>query len=234
MKDKLQTWFDKYDALSLRERGIIALLAVVVLFTLWNELFFSPLNDERKRFNSEINNLSQQVASINIQLAELMAGKRADPNKVNQQRLVKVKAEIGQQDDLLKKKMHGLIDPTQMAEVLESVLMQKTDLQFQQLKSLGARPLLGPTAQNDTNKNDTNKSDTGKPGVSIETVVYRHGMQIEFKGSYLSTLEYLRALEALPWDFYWDAVAFEVDEYPAAHVTITVHTLSLKEGWIGV
>ena len=59
-------------------------------------------------------------------------------------------------------------------------------------------------------------------------------LQIEFKGSYLSTLEYLQALNKLPWKFYWDSLELKVDKYPVSTIVITVHTLSFHEGWIGV
>ena len=64
--------------------------------------------------------------------------------------------------------------------------------------------------------------------------MYRHGLQLELEGSYLATLAYLKALQALPWEFYWDEVRLQVDKYPTAKITIVVHTLSLTEGWIGV
>ena len=74
-----------------------------------------------------------------------------------------------------------------------------------------------------------------KQGEEAEQLgIYRHGLQIEFKGSYLSTLEYLKALDALPWNFYWDVLELNVDKYPVSTIVITVHTLSFHEGWIGV
>ena len=104
--------------------------------------------------------------------------------------------------------------------MLEAVLTQKTDLKLIRIQNIPTQPLL-----QDENIEAGDIADAG---------VYRHGMQIEFSGSYLSTLEYLKALEALPWDFYWEGLSLEVEKYPQSRVIITMHTLSFKEGWIGV
>jgi MSHA biogenesis protein MshJ len=57
---------------------------------------------------------------------------------------------------------------------------------------------------------------------------------MEIRGGYLSTLRYLEELEDLPWRFFWKSLNYEVLEYPEARVVLTVETLSLREGWIGV
>ena len=116
--------------------------------------------------------------------------------------------------------MRGLIEPKQMAKVLEVVLAQNTNLQLQRVQSLGAKPL-SPL-----------KAKEGEEAQSLG--IYKHGLQIEFKGSYLSTLKYLKALDELPWNFYWDILELNVEKYPVSKIVITVHTLSFNEGWIGV
>ena len=118
--------------------------------------------------------------------------------------------------------MLRLIKPAQMAKVLEAVLTRQTDLKLYRVANLPTEDLL------------TTKNAQGKSAKSTKAGVYKHGLQIEFRGSYLSTLAYLKALNDLPWDFYWDELALNVQEYPESHITITVHTLSLEEGWIGV
>ena len=63
---------------------------------------------------------------------------------------------------------------------------------------------------------------------------YRHGFRIRFVGSYLKTIDYLHALEALPWRFFWDAVEIDVKDHPEAEGSIVVYTLSLDRSWIDV
>ena len=58
----------------------------------------------------------------------------------------------------------------------------------------------------------------------------RYELRLELQGSYLGTLRYLRALEALPWKFFWEEVNFEVMEHPKGRVTLDIYTLGLLKG----
>ena len=134
-----------------------------------------------------------------------------------------------------------------MASVLESILQQHGQLKLVSVKSLPAQPLIRPDAE----QPEPEKLAVGDSVIAtVETVdslaqakpepensnveVYRHGLQMEFEGNYLAALNYLKALEALQWEFYWDAVQLEVTKYPRSKIIITVHTLSLRDSWIGV
>lgn len=63
--------------------------------------------------------------------------------------------------------------------------------------------------------------------------VYRHGLVLQFRGSYFNTLQYLQYLESLSGSFYWDRLDFQVDDWPTASVTLELHTLSSEEGFVG-
>ena len=38
----------------------------------------------------------------------------------------------------------------------------------------------------------------------------------------------------LPWRFFWDHVEYRVEQYPQGRLKLTVFTLGLREGWVGV
>jgi MSHA biogenesis protein MshJ len=66
-----------------------------------------------------------------------------------------------------------------------------------------------------------------------DVTFYRHGLEIEVEGSYAACLEYLNAIESLPWRLYWQVLELDVIDYPRNRVRIEVSTLSLDEEWIG-
>lgn len=220
MNAQLQPLFEKFDALNERERISIISLTVVAIVVIFLELFISPLNQKIDIADNQISGLQSQIQQINTQIVMLNTQKTRDPDFQEKQKLKLLDEQILNLNDRLKEKMQGLIEPKQMAKVLEVVLTQNTDLKLQRVQSLGATPL--STAKQNDNEI---KEDLG---------VFRHGLQIEFKGSYLSTLKYLKALDELPWNFYWDVLDLKVDKYPLSTIVITVHTLSFHEGWIGV
>ena len=220
MMNKLQPLFEKFDALNERERIAVMLLTVVAIIIIFVELVITPVNQKYDVMDKQVVNLQAQTKQLESQILSMRDQKNRDPDFQEKQQVKLLDEQIANLNDQLKEKMHGLIEPKQMAKVLEVVLTQNTDLKLQRVQSMGAVPLSPLKA---------------KEGEEAEELgIYRHGMQIEFKGSYLSTLKYLKALDELPWNFYWDVLELNVEKYPVSKIVITVHTLSFHEGWIGV
>ncbi len=224
MRKKLQKLRQRYQSLKPRERVIVVSGISVVLGVVWFNLAFNSIAQKSAVNNTEIMTLQTTVATLRQQQATLLQQRNQDPNQAEKQRLQRTQEELAKLDAQLKEKLHTLIAPQQMASVLEAMLLQNAQLQLQRVQSMGVKPLLA----------DNEEAEEGEEKSAATVEVYRHSLEIEFTGSYLATLAYLNALQALPWDFYWDAVRLEVDKYPNARVVITVHTLSLREGWIGV
>jgi len=65
-------------------------------------------------------------------------------------------------------------------------------------------------------------------------MLFRHGLRLELEGSYLDFLDYLDAVERLPWQLYWGTLSLNTQEYPRNEISIEIFTLSLDEDWIGV
>ncbi len=220
MSTQQQLLFEKFNALNERERLSVILLSVVAIIIVFVELLITPLNQKYDVVDKQIVSLQTQTRQLESQVLILKSKKSRDPDFQEKQKIKLLDEQIESLNVHLKEKMLGLIEPKQMAKVLEEVLAQNTDLQLQRVQSLGAQPLSPIKA---------------KEGEETQTLgIYRHGLQIEFKGSYLSTLKYLKALDDLPWNFYWDVLELSVNKYPVSTIVITVHTLSFHEGWIGV
>ena len=230
-----QEMLEKYDALSLRERVIIAIAIVAVILMLWLEFVYSGFNDSQQLKSAELDTLSGQLNATEQQLAALKQALQKDPNAVLREQLETLTKETEQTDTQLQARMHGLIEPEQMTKVLEAVLTQQTDLKLLSIRNLPIRQIaLAQQAPADADPQNTGQDAGQGAGTQQTSGVYQHGMELQIQGTYLSTLEYLKALQSLPWKFYWDDLNLTVDSYPTAVITITVHTLSLKEGWIGV
>jgi MSHA biogenesis protein MshJ len=220
---QLNQW---YLGLSLRERVLVGLSLIVGLAVIWYVLLISPMLARSQDARTRLTKLQTSLRTLEQQHQSLMLKQQQDPLRALKDRVAQLNQHLVRVDTQLKDKLHGLIAPQQMAKVLESVLQHHHELKLLKLQSLPATPLVTRDAPTQKGQAQQKKTKT--------TEVYRHGLQMEFEGSYLATLAYLKALQALPWDFYWDAVRLEVKKYPQAKVTIVVHTLSLTEGWIGV
>jgi MSHA biogenesis protein MshJ len=222
MKDRITEWGERFEAFSLRERALIAAAVVVVMFLLWDTLLLSPQEIRQKQVVAEMQAINQQTEALNKQIQEMSAALKGGESEHIAARAAELKKLLvalrQQQKDLTIE----FIKPAQMAGVLRDMLHAEKGLVLTRLESLGAQPLF-PVPEADKDKPRTHR-----------TEIYKHGLRIVFEGDYFKTLKYLRALEAMPWRLYWDNVEYQVTEYPKASIAITVHTLSLDEGWIGV
>jgi len=225
MNDKIKMLITRIDALSLRERGLLLLSVVFVLYSVWNGLFMGPLTAHHKQVQAQLKQLRTATATLAEQSATISKRQTQDPDLETRTQLATVQTELNALDQRIKARTQGLIDPTAMTKMMEDVLKSEHGLKLISVQSLPAKPLL------DTEVHEAGKSD---PASSNMPGIYRHGMTLIFEGGYLDALHYLRTLEALPWHLYWDSIAFQVQKFPSAQFTITVHTIGLREGWIGV
>ncbi len=228
MAERLQQLKLKYEALSQREKVLVLLSTFVAVIVIWFLLFSDPMLMKTQQAGKQRDAMANEIAGLKQQYQALLQRRNDDPNREIKQRIAQLDTFLEKANTELRDKFHGLVEPKQMAQVLESVVRQHRDLKLIRVRSLDAVPLITRKPDQDGESSD----DTQPQDKQVD--VYRHGMQVEFEGNFIATLDYLKALEALDWEFYWDAVQLEVMDYPRSHIVITVHTLSLNDAWIGV
>ncbi len=214
MKEKLQQLLAHIDAFALRERILLFAILGFVLVIVWNGVLLSPVNVEKKRITAELSTLQQQTALARQQIQDAMAGVVVDPNKENREREAALKKELAALDESIG---HLAIGAAEFTKVLAEMLTREPALKLIRIRNLESTPLEVAVAA---------------PGGAGR--LYKHGLVIELEGGYFSALRYLKALEGLPWQLSWSSLDYKVKEYPVAHITLTIHTLGLTEGAVGV
>jgi len=209
----------RIDALSLRERALIFLALTALIYLFWNGMLMAPLEQQQRTLLGQIETLRGEVQALDEQTVALLEQHNIDPNAAERDQITRLESQLTHADRQIKEMISGLIEPQQMPKILEQILQKHDGLAFIRLENLGREALVDVT-------NDQRGKD--EPGI------FKHTMRLELEGSFMHTLAYLRELETLPWQFRWNEVELTMLEYPRAKVVITVHTLSLQEGWIGV
>ena len=120
-----------------------------------------------------------------------------------------------------------------MTEILTTVLERQAGLELISFRNISADPLR-EVADSAAGLLTAGEGLQAAPTEQIAGQVYSHGLVIEFEGDFFSTLKYLRFLEEITGSFFWDGISFEQLEWPTAHVTLQIHTLSTNQGFIGV
>jgi len=214
----LRDLLDRYDQLSLRERVIVLIAALLLIALVWDSVFMGPLDRERRGRLQQIDALRAEVTGLEQSIEALVAQGAANPVRSDRATVEALGAEIAELERRLVGATSGLIDPREMSHVLEQVLARAQRLTLHGLQTLPPQAVAAPNTQ------------PGAPAAQI----YKHGVELELSGSYLDTLYFLQALEALPWRFFWDRIEYAVEEHPRGRIKLRLYTLGLEEGWIGV
>ncbi|MGI9236209.1 MAG: hypothetical protein ACR2QZ_02375 [Woeseiaceae bacterium] len=203
----------KLDAFTVRERVLVLLTALVLLAALWHTLLMQPLQQRAAESRTELAELEQRIVTANQSLEEQIM-QLAGGGDDQRTRIASLQRRIDEINATLGNHASELIDPAEMAQVLEGVLKEQARLTLVRIRNTTPDSL--STAED-------------SDGVTF----YRHGLEIEVEGSYAACVEYLNAIEALPWRLYWQVLELDVIDYPRNRIRIEVGTLSLDQEWIG-
>lgn len=217
----LRDLVDRYDQLSLRERVIILAALLILLFVVWQTAFMDPLDRERKQRLLQVEALRAEVAGLEQGVEAIVAQGVGDPDRQNRDAIAKLNQEIAALDARLAGATSGLIAPKEMAQVLEQLLARTSQMTLHSLRTLPPEGVIAPGTA------------PGAPGAATAQI-YKHGVELELGGTYLETLNFLQAVETLPWRFFWDRVEFRVESHPHGRMKLVLFTIGLQEGWIGV
>lgn len=217
----LRDLLDRYDQLSLRERVIVLAALLILILVIWQAALIDPLDRERQQRLQQVEALRAEVSGLEQSVEAIVAQGVGDPDRQNRDAIAKLKEELAGLDAQLAGATSGLIAPKEMAQVLEQLLDRTSRMTLYSLRTLPPESVMAPAAS------------PAAPGTA-SAQIYKHGVELELGGSYLETLSFLQAVETLPWRFFWDRIEFTVESHPRGRVKLTLYTIGLQEGWIGV
>ena len=204
----------RFDALSMRERALVAGASLIGIVLLWVALVFDPMSVKQRALSAELTTLQQSIQLTTLSIQETAD---ADPTLIAQREETKLKTQLADINAQLATKSAGLIPPERMVQVIHDVLSRQHGVRLVSLHNSPVTTLVPSTAEG---------VQSGGP--------YVHPVEIVVEGTYLDVLAYLHALESLEWRFYWRLLELESTAYPRNRVRIELSTLSLDRDWIGV
>jgi MSHA biogenesis protein MshJ len=204
----------RFDALSMRERALVAGASLIGIVLLWLALVFDPMSVKQRALSAELTTLQQSIQLTTLSIQETAD---ADPTLVAQREETKLETQLADINAQLATKSAGLIPPERMVQVIHDVLSRQHGVRLVSLHNSPVTTLVPGTVQG---------AQSGGPFV--------HPVEIVVEGTYLDVLAYLHALESLEWRFYWRLLELESTAYPRNRVRIELSTLSLDRDWIGV
>ena len=226
----LEKWYlikEKVAEMTLRERAILASMSVVIVAVIWLQFVFGDYEKEQKGLSNKKSAIAADTLSQSERLVTLSEVLAHDPNAELRKQREALDAKLFTLKQKIETRLSHLIAPEKMADVMRTVLSDYKGLSLVSAKNLPVEPLKIHADENSKGLDLSNSA-----GQS-EAVIFAHGFEMELSGNYFQTLSFLQHLEKMS-GFYWQALDYEVEDYPNATITLQLNTLSLEEDWIGV
>jgi MSHA biogenesis protein MshJ len=230
----------RIEAMAQRERMLSFAAAAAVLLFGAQMAVLGPLARKQDALRAQSAQQASRSAAINDDIARLVAASAQDPNESMRVSLTALRADTLRLSDQLRTMEKGLVPPERIAPLLESMLRANGRLQLVSLRTLpvdtvdGASPdgaALGNAGSTPAAQLDAAAAGV-KSAAAAGTVLYRHGVELTVRGSYLDMVDAMGALEALPTQLFWGRAQLDVEDYPNARLTLTLYTLSLDPKWM--
>jgi MSHA biogenesis protein MshJ len=213
----------RIDALSLRERAILFISLLAALFLVADQLLFPAQRRVQQQLEQQINSQLAQLSTINGQIERIVRENIDDPDALLRTRLEILRKQYAELELSAGDITRGLVSPREMTRLVYAMLRENRGLQLVKAENLPPEAI--PLA---VGAGAPLSADGAGPAV------YRHGLRLQVKGRYPDIVRYLHTLENLNWRVMWGEVRLETSNYPATYATLTIYTLSLDKGWIGV
>ena len=207
---------DKVDALSPRERVIIAVTVVAVIFGVYNQFVLDPFLKHRKELQQQLSAIGPEMEVMQQSMESLIKRQANDPNVSLRKSIKRKSQKVTELEGTIKNETKRLIDPQKMPKILGYLLSRQSALKINSVKSASGEPIYLDAER---------KKPSG---------LFKHDLTMSLEGTYYQVQSYLKNIEEMAEQVYWDDMTFESKEYPIGVLVLNVHTLSTSKELIGV
>lgn len=218
MKEQLLKYAERIDAMSLRERAMLFIAAVVVLVALIFNTLIDPLQAREKRLSLQISEQQTQTRALEAQLAVMAQPRGQSAEAANRDKAAQLRAQMAEINTMLAERERQFVKPQRVAFMIESMLKRNGRIALLSMQNLPVTAL----------------SETGTQANGGVQGVYRHGLDVSLRGSYPSLIDYLAMLEAMPEKVFWGGAELSADGQGGATLKLTLYTLSLEKSWLAI
>lgn len=207
---------DKVDALSSRERVIIAVTVIAVIFGIYNQFVLDPFLKHRKELQQQMAAIGPEMEVMQQSMESLIKRQASDPNISLRNTVKKKNKKVKELEGIIENETKRLIDPQKMPKILGYLLSRQSALKINSVKSSSGEPIYLD-------------ADRKKP-----SGLFKHDLTMSLEGTYYQVQSYLKNVEEMAEQVYWDEMTFESKKYPVGVLVLNVHTLSTSKELIGV
>lgn len=213
-RERLEGAEARINALSLRERALMTLAVLAVVFLLWDALVMGPINSRSETTRTQLEEVGERVDSTNRAIEDFVRGLEDDEQAELAAEREGLEARIERLEARLEDVHGGVSSPRAAVDTLARLLADQPGLELIELENLPPEALEG------------RDGDTG--GVWI------HRVRLVFQAAFDDGLGYLERVENLPEGVYWESVDISVPAWPENRVELVLYSLAVDEAWLGI
>lgn len=206
---------ERINALSLRERALLGIAALAVVFMLWDLLFMSGLRERHDRVQDQIEQVQSQVQNLTETIQQTAMASADDPRADLERQRRALNEDIERLEVRLAEDLGEVSTPAETRAMLSSLLAESAGLSLISLENLPVQPLQAADAQ-------------PIPGVFI------HRIRVLVEGEHAVVRDYLERAASLPGGVYLESVDLLVDQWPVNRVELMFYSLALDDRWLGL
>ncbi|MCQ1057122.1 MSHA biogenesis protein MshJ [Photobacterium sp. DNB23_23_1] len=206
-----QTLCDKFELLTKREKWLIALSGWIALLFVGFVVIIEPQVKAVDAAKRQLQSVKNALITNTNQLLVMERKLKGDPDADIDEQISELERQNTDFDALLDGRVSSLVTPAKMSALMEQVLQHSRKLKLLSLESLPPVQLVGGEDQG----------------------YFIHPVRLTLRGRYFDLISYLEQLEALPVQYYWRSMDYQVDNYPWADIKLEVYTLGISEDFIG-
>lgn len=229
MNKRLDAWFARFDALTRRERLLLAVASIGGVLMIGNTLFIDmPLARARligKQFQGE----QGELQMLEQQISTLSAGIK-DPDLENRRQRDQLRLQLADLQQKIKLQGKNLVKPEEVPGLLESLLNRHSTLRLLSMRTLASELAVQLPAETEkTGETAVRATEVVRP--SSAPRIWRHGVEIRLQGGYQELQAYVAELEALQQRLAWGPVQLQA-KYPKSELQLVLYTYSLDSAWL--
>lgn len=225
MSKRLDPLFARFDALSRRERMLLAIACVGGVLMIGNSLFIDIPLARARIIGKQLQGESSELRMLEQQVATLSSGIK-DPDQDNRQQRDRLRQQLDDLRQRIQAQGKNLVKPDEVPALLESLLNRHASLRLLSMRTLAVEPAVSLPAVTGEAVGE------GKVRASGEAPrIWKHGVEIRLQGGYQELQAYVGELEALQQRLAWGPVRLQAS-YPKSELQLVLYTYSLDPVWL--
>jgi len=214
IRARIQSLAERINGLSLRERGLLFLAILAVIFLLWDLAVMRPIESRRQATQAQLEQVRDRVDQLSSSIQTMIRERNRDPNAELTARANALEEQIEELKKRISQLHGGVSDPRNAIDVLATLLDERPGLRLVSLENMPPEPLLAGDP-------------AGGGGIFI------HRVQLVVEADFGGVLEYMGLVERLPAGVYWESLELDVPEWPTNRVEMVLYSVALDDGWVG-